>query len=106
RGRATLSARGRERAVGVAAGAARPVVGSLVALLAAVDDAVPAAGRVGGNGRRPGARGPQGAIGEIGPRHRHGAELGIDGDVATGVARVGIRLLPGEAGVARTGGER
>src|SRR5207244_12949193 len=99
-GRAALSARGRERAVGVAAVAGRPIVGAIVALLAALDDAVPAAGRVGGDGRRPRAVAPQRAVGDIGPDRRHGAELGIDGDVATGVARVGIRLLAREAGVA------
>src|SRR5204862_210835 len=106
RGRAALSACRRERAVDVAAGAARPVVGSLVALLAALDGAVSAAGRVGGDGRRPRARAPQRAIGGIGARRRDRAELGIDGDVTTGAARVGIRLLAREAGVARAGGER
>src|SRR5439155_324786 len=72
--RAALSTRGLERTVGVAAVAGRPVVGAIVALLGALDDAVPAAGRVGGNGRRPRARAPKYGIGGIGPRRGHGAE--------------------------------
>src|SRR5207247_4204103 len=106
RGSAALSARGLERAVDVAAGAARPVVRAVIALLGALDDAVPAAGRVGGDGRRPEARGPQRAIGGIGSRRHHDAELGIDGHVATRAARVRIGLFAYELGVAGPGGER
>src|SRR5439155_8083534 len=106
RGRAALSACRRERAGDVAAGAARPVVRAVIALLGVLVSAVPAAGRVGGDGRRPEARGPQYGIGGIGPRRRHGAELGIDGHVATRAARVGIGLFAHELGVAGPGGER
>src|SRR5207249_434992 len=81
RGSAALSARGLERAVDVAAGAARPVVRAVIALLGALDAAVPAAGRVGGDGRRPGARGPQRAMGGRGARRHRGAEVGLEGQL-------------------------